>query len=124
MRFFSITETEWVDALLNKALLDEIAARKARKLWKELPHSEGGEAEIEARLYWVVKARFVQHPAEREELLGTGAAEIIYDTTGSHDNTLGHCRCADCQGKEYRNLYGKALMRVGQELQDTTLRIG
>ena len=85
---------------------------------------ESSETKIEERLYHVVRARFGQNSSEREKLLGTGAAEIIYDTTGSHDNTLGRCRCADCQGKEYRNLYGKALMRVRAELRDAALRIG
>ena len=43
--------------------------------------------------------------------------EIIYDTSGGHDNVLGRCGCKDCQGKKYENLYGKVLMRVREELK-------
>ena len=106
-----------------RAQFEALTARKARKLWKELPHLESGETKIEERLYRVVKARFGQDSAARGKLLGTGAAEILYDTTGSHDNALGRCRCADCQGKECRNLYGQALMCVRGELRETTLQI-
>lgn len=96
---------------------EQLGARRARKRWKDLPHLDEGEAELEKRLYRVVRAKYEQHPAAREKLLQTGEAEILYDTTGGHDNLLGCCRCKECEGTEYKNLYGKALMRVRAELQ-------
>lgn len=65
----------------------------------------------------MVKAKYDQHSNEREKLIHTGDKVIIYDTSGSHDNVLGRCRCKECQGKEYLNLYGKVLMRVRAELK-------
>ena len=93
-----------------------LGSKKARKLYKDLPHLEDGEEQTDERLYRVVKARYEQHQKDCEKLLNTGSAEIIYDTTGSHDNVLGRCRCKECQGKKYKNLYGKTLMRVREEL--------
>ena len=88
-------------------------AKRARKLYKNLPHDD----RIEDHLYEAVKSKYEQHPNERQRLLGTAPLEIIYDTSGSHDHVLGRCRCRDCRGKEYQNLYGKVLMRVRDELQ-------
>ena len=94
----------------------QLGSRRARKLFKQLPHLETSLELIAERLYRVVKAKYDQNPEEREKLLNTGKMEIIYDTSGSHDNVLGRCRCKDCQGREYQNLYGKVLMRVRDEL--------
>ena len=89
--------------------------KQARKAYKELPHLSEEEAPLETRLYKAAKAKFEQNDKYAEKLIQTGEREIIYNTTGSHDNTLGRCQCADCKGKEYRNLYGKVLMRVREE---------
>ena len=94
-----------------------LGSRRARKLYKDIPHLEGGETSIEERLYRVVKTKYVQHPEDREKLLKTGSLDIIYDTSGSHDNVLGRCRCKECCGKKYNNLYGKLLMRIRSEFQ-------
>lgn len=95
----------------------QLGARRARKLFKQLPHLENSAELVVGRLYRAVEAKYTQHPEDREKLLDTGKMEIIYDTSGSHDNVLGRCRCTDCRGKEYENLYGKVLMRVREELQ-------
>lgn len=87
-------------------------AKRARKLFKNLPHDD----HMEEHLYDSVKVRFEQDEKMRQKLLDTRPLEIIYDTSGSHDNVLGRCRCKDCQGKDYQNLYGKVLMRVRDEL--------
>lgn len=42
---------------------------------------------------------------------------IIYDTTGNYDNELGRCLCKACGDKEYRNVYGKVLIHVREELK-------
>ena len=43
--------------------------------------------------------------------------EIIYDTSGSHENVPGCCRCKDSREKEHQNLYGKVLLQVRDELK-------
>ena len=90
-----------------------VDAKRARKLYNKQPHGE----RTEEQLYEAVKAMYEQNPKERKKLLDTAPLEIIYDTTGSHDNVFGRCRCKDCLDKEYRNLYGKVLMQVRGELQ-------
>ena len=98
----------------HRSRFEFLTAKEARKLYKSLPH----ENQTEWRIYAAVKAKYEQHPAERQKLLETGSQEIIYDTSGSHDNVLGRCRCAECREKDFQNLYGKALMRVREELRD------
>ena len=86
-------------------------AKKARKLFRDLPHDD----RLEEHLYESVRAKYEQQPEERKKLLDTAPLDIIYDTSGGHDNVLGKCSCKECRGKEYQNLYGKVLMRVRDE---------
>ena len=102
----------------DRAQFETLDIKRARKLYASLPHDERGEEQ----LYTAVKARFDQHPEERRKLAETAPLEIIYDTSGSHDNVLGRCRCQACQGKDYLNLYGKALMRVRDEITSGDLK--
>lgn len=94
-----------------------LRSRRARKVYKAMPHLESDNGSIEKRLYRIVKAKYQQHAEEREKLVRTGSLDIIYDTSGSHDNVLGRCRCSECKEKEYNNLYGKLLMRIRSEFQ-------
>ena len=94
-----------------------LGSRRARKVYKDMPHLESDNGSVEKRLYRVVKAKYQQHTEEREKLVKTGLLDIIYDTSGSHDNVLGRCRCSECKEKEYNNLYGKLLMRIRSEFQ-------
>lgn len=94
-----------------------LGSRRARKHYKDIPPLKNDNASIEERLYRVVKAKYEQYPEEFEKLMRTGSLEIIYDTTGSHDNVLGRCRCKECQEKKYYNLYGKLLMWIRSEFQ-------
>ena len=93
----------------------QLGARRARKLFKQLPHLSSSLDLISERLHRAVKSKYDQYPEQREKLINTGDKEIIYDTSGSHDNVLGRCRCKDCKGKDYKNLYGKVLMQVRDE---------
>ena len=91
---------------------ENIGAKAARKLYGSLPHADLSIEETARVIERVTEARFSQHPDLMEKLKATGDREIIYDTTGGHDNLLGRCRCDECSKKEYHNLYGKALMKV------------
>lgn len=91
---------------------ENIGAKAARKLYLSLPRPELTEEEAALRIGKVVRARFGQHPDLMEKLKAAGSREIVYDTSGGHDNLLGRCRCGSCAGKEFKNLYGKALMAV------------
>jgi ribA/ribD-fused uncharacterized protein len=67
----------------------------------------------------LVRAKFSQHADLREILLGTGDA-ILIEGNYHHDNIWGDCYCGrlpKCD-KAGRNLLGKALMQVREELRN------
>ena len=63
-------------------------------------------------------AKFSQHPELAEILLSTGNEELVENTTGWHDNTWGNCECPRCVNKVGKNLLGKALMEVREQLRN------
>ena len=65
----------------------------------------------------VVMEKFKQNQDCLEELLNTQSMELIEDTTGWHDNICGECTCDDCKTSEHKNLLGKILMEVREELK-------
>ncbi len=91
---------------------ENIGTKSARKLYNSLPQIVLTYQEKQAAIEKVIHARFNQHPDLLEKLKATGNKEIIYDTSGGHDNVLGRCRCDECKKKEFKNMYGKALMKV------------
>lgn len=60
-------------------------------------------------MYSILEAKFNQVPEFRKELMSTGDAVLIEDTTGWHDNIWGICSCPECTNKPYSNLLGLAL---------------
>lgn len=64
----------------------------------------------------VCKAKFSQNPELKRILLSTGDEELIENTTGWHDNIWGNCDCDRCKNIVGKNLLGKALMRVREEI--------
>lgn len=60
-------------------------------------------------MYSILEAKFDQVPEFRKELMSTGDAIIVENTTGWHDNTWGICSCDKCQNKPFSNLLGLAL---------------
>lgn len=91
-------------------------AKQARKLYKKLSHLSETDEAIQKSLYEAVKAKYTQNETYRGKLIKTGDADILYDTTGGHDNVLGRCLCEECVDKKFKNFYGKILMRVRHEL--------
>lgn len=67
----------------------------------------------------VVLEKFKQNTDCLEELLNTNNMELIEDTTGWHDNIWGECSCAECKEKEHKNLLGKILMEIRDELKES-----
>jgi predicted NAD-dependent protein-ADP-ribosyltransferase YbiA (DUF1768 family) len=56
-----------------------------------------------------------QDPKLRAMLLATGNEELIEGNTW-HDNTWGDCSCDACKDIEGKNMLGKLLMKVRDEL--------
>lgn len=65
----------------------------------------------------VVMKKFEQNSDCLIDLLNTEDMELIEDTTGWHDNIWGECTCEECKNKEHKNLLGKILMEVRQQLR-------
>ncbi|MBR4038884.1 MAG: DUF1768 domain-containing protein [Clostridia bacterium] len=94
-------------------------AHQARRLFKRMTAEKTWDPEEkEAALYRVCMAKYSQNPELSQSLLATGVREIIYDTTGAHDNEMGRCACSSCAQLPYQNRYGKLLMRVRECLAD------
>lgn len=53
----------------------------------------------------------------KDKLLATGNEELIEGTTW-HDNYWGNCSCEKCKNIEGKNMLGKILMRVREELRN------
>lgn len=64
----------------------------------------------------VLRAKFSQDEDLKRILLSTGDEDLLEDTTGWHDNIWGSCSCPKCQQIPGRNLLGKALVQVREEL--------
>lgn len=66
----------------------------------------------------VLIAKFEQNETFREALLNTDEEEILFDTTGWHDNTWGRCSCVKCSVVPAQNLLGKALVEARRALRE------
>ena len=101
----------------NRELFAALNAHQARRLAKQLSVREGWDAQAqEDALEAVCMAKYRQNAELAQKLLSTGEKEIIYDTTGAHDNDWGRCSCSVCADGPARNVYGKILMRVRKAL--------
>jgi len=68
----------------------------------------------------IVRSKFTRNADARDQLLATGDAELI-EGNRWHDNYWGRCRCKDCtRNVEARNVLGRALMTVREELRHPT----
>lgn len=64
-----------------------------------------------------IRLKFRQHPKLKKKLLGTGDAVLIEGNTW-HDNIWGDCSCPKCWNIEGKNLLGRILMQVREELTE------
>ena len=67
-------------------------------------------------MYEVVRAKFEQNTDLRERLLATKDAELE-EGNHWHDNYWGNCSCDRCKSILGKNMLGKILMRVREELR-------
>ena len=64
----------------------------------------------------ILEAKFSM-PELKDRLLSTGQMELI-EGNHWHDNLWGACVCEKCRSKEQKNLLGKALMEIREELRN------
>ncbi len=100
---------------------ENIGFSNARKIYRNIPHYEETAELLRKNLRTIILARCRQQNGFIQLLLDTGDRTIIYDTSGSHDNLLGRCRCCECIGKEFHNIYGEELMEVRDLLKKGSL---
>ena len=67
-------------------------------------------------MYDGLKYKF-SDPELKQKLLDTGDEELVEGNTW-HDNTWGNCSCPKCAEIEGKNILGKILMDVRQELRE------
>lgn len=96
-------------------LLAAPAARRLGEVVNVRPDWEEVKYDI---MVEVLTAKFEQNKEFREVLLSTEEEEIVFDTTGWHDNTWGMCSCAKCRIASSQNLLGKALVQVRTLLRE------
>ncbi len=102
-------------------LFENVRAKNARKIYNDIPHYDEDVERMRMNLTLLIRARCEQHPDFKQLLLDTGKRKIIYDTSGSHNNILGHCRCSACKDSEFLNLYGTELVNAREELVKKSL---
>jgi ribA/ribD-fused uncharacterized protein len=64
-----------------------------------------------------LRLKFTQNPELRRRLLDTGDAVLVEGNTW-HDNYWGTCTFRRCSKTKGKNMLGKLLMQVRQELAD------
>jgi ribA/ribD-fused uncharacterized protein len=95
----------------------ELTPNQSKKYGRKVDLREDWEDVKYDLMVDVLKSKFTQHPDIGEILKSTNDEEIIEDTTAWHDNIWGDCQCPRCKNKEGRNLLGKALMEVRDNLK-------
>jgi ribA/ribD-fused uncharacterized protein len=104
----SLSEEE--QAAISIAKTPNIAKRLGRKVilrpdWEQVK---------EKIMYECVKEKF-KDPTLKQKLIDTYPAELIEGNTW-HDNCWGDCSCEKCKNIEGKNLLGKILMKVRDEI--------
>lgn len=88
----------------------------AKKEGRRVQLRDDWEDVKEQVMYDIVKSKFENNPNVRELLIATGEEELLEGNTW-HDNVWGSCTCPRCQNVPGKNLLGKTLMRVREELK-------
>jgi len=92
-------------------------SRKAKRIGRMVPlRSDWEQIKMEVMLN-CIRLKFRQHPKLKKKLLGTGDAVLIEGNTW-HDNIWGDCSCPKCWNIEGKNLLGRILMQVREELTE------
>lgn len=110
---------------LDNVVRQQIAKLTPRQIWAGTP-PRGNKYSFDVRTDWelvkndamyrVVLAKFTQNEELRIKLLATGEAKLVEGNTW-HDNYWGDCSCDKCRGIEGKNMLGKTLMRVREQLR-------
>jgi ribA/ribD-fused uncharacterized protein len=77
--------------------------------------SDWEEVKVEIMLE-IVRAKFIQNVELKKRLSDTCSEEIMEGNTW-HDNFWGVCECEKCGGKIGKNILGRILMKVREEIK-------
>lgn len=90
--------------------------REAKKVGRQVKLRSDWETIKDQVMYDCLKEKF-KITELREKLLATGNEELIEGTIW-HDNYWGNCSCEKCKNIEGKNMLGKTLMKVREELRN------
>jgi ribA/ribD-fused uncharacterized protein len=90
--------------------------REAKRAGRQVKLRSDWEEIKDQVMYDCLKEKFKDKEL-RDKLLATGDEELIEGTTW-HDNYWGNCSCERCKNIEGKNMLGKTLMRVREELRN------
>lgn len=103
---------------LKRAEFASLSGTQAKKGGRSITLREDWETVKYNLMVDILLTKFSQNEKIKHILLSTGNAMLVEDTTGWHDNTWGDCSCPKCKNIKGRNLLGKALMEVREELKE------
>lgn len=90
--------------------------REAKKAGRQVELRSDWETIKDQVMYDCLKEKF-KIKELKEKLLATGNEELVEGTTW-HDNYWGNCSCEKCRNIEGKNILGKTLMRLREELRN------
>lgn len=91
-----------------------LSPRDAKELGRKIKVRHDWEDCKESVMYDILKLKF-QDRVLRKDLANTYPAELI-EGNWWHDCEFGHCTCMDCFGREKKNILGKLLMQIRDEV--------
>lgn len=89
---------------------------EAKKMGRKVNLRPAWEEIKDEVMYEICLDKFIRNNDLREKLVRTGTHELIEGTTGWHDNYWGNCECPKCVDIPGKNMLGKILMRVRDEI--------
>ena len=90
--------------------------REAKKVGRQVKLRSDWETIKDQVMYDCLKEKF-KIKELKEKLLATGNEELIEGTTW-HDNYWGNCSCEKCKNIDGKNMLGKTLMKLREELRN------
>jgi ribA/ribD-fused uncharacterized protein len=103
---------------IEKMAFSKFDPSKAKRQGRRVSLRKDWEEIKDDIMYEICKAKFSQNEDLRDKLLATGNEYLEEGTTGWHDNYWGNCSCEKCKNIKGKNILGKILMRVREELRN------
>ena len=104
--------------LNDRKRFTEYNAGKSKREGRKVVLRKDWEEVKDNIMYEICKAKFSQNLDLKQKLLATEDKYLEEGTTGWHDNYWGNCSCEKCKNIKGKNILGKILMRIREELRN------